>query len=116
MILENQPQLLNAAGLQTYYPSETTSDIDALLADYNVYAVNVFDDSGEEAHFNDSRKNYGGIGHGTILILTSLTDDAPMGFIFAPTTLISYILLDPSVTLAISVGRFTGSTQSLIIK
>jgi hypothetical protein len=116
MILENQPQLLNTAGLQAYYPSETTSDINALLAAYNVYAVNVFDDSGEEAHFNDSRKNYGGIGHGTLLILTTLSNDTPTGFIFAPTNSISYNLLDPSVFLAISVGRFTGSTQSLIIK
>ena len=116
MIMENTPQLLNAAGLQAYYPKETTADINALLAAYNVYAVNVFDDSGEKAHFNDSRKNYGGIGHGTLMILTDLTDDAPMGFIFSPSTTISYILLDPSVTLAISVGRFTGNTQALIIR
>ena len=46
-----------------------------------MYAVPVFDDSGLDAHFDDSRHQASGIGHGTVLIATSPSDDAPLGII-----------------------------------
>ena len=55
-----------------------------MLAGYNVYAVNVFDDSGQSVHFNDSRNNYSGIHHSTVLILTNLSDNAPISYVFSP--------------------------------
>jgi len=107
MILESKPALLDSAGLQTYYPNETTTKIKKFVTAHKVYAVNLFDDSGQNAHFNDSRISYSGIGHGTVLIITDTLDDAPTGFIFAPSTTISYHPLDTTLCYAISVGRFT---------
>ncbi|MBK1989313.1 hypothetical protein A0J48_017515 [Sphaerospermopsis aphanizomenoides BCCUSP55] len=51
---------------------------------YNVYAVDVLDCSGMNAHFNDSRRTTSGIGTGTLIILTDKNEDIPIGFIFGP--------------------------------
>jgi hypothetical protein len=77
----------------------------------------VFDCSGQMAHFRDSRTLTSGIGHGKLLLLTTLTDDAPMGFIFDTSqvtgTTLHYDTLGTSVY-AISVGRFvTASTSGI---
>ncbi|MFP5043025.1 cohesin domain-containing protein [Parasediminibacterium sp. JCM 36343] len=111
MILENKPIALDATTLKPYYPKETAKKLKAFVAKHKVYAVNVFDDSGQDAHFNDSRKNNSGIGHGTVLIVTDTLDDAPVGFMFSGSTNISYTPLDTSHTYAISVGRFTSKAQ-----
>ena len=111
MVIESTPTLLDATTLKTYYPKETTAKLNAFVNAHKVYAVPVIDDSGEKAHFNDSRSSYSGIGHGTVLIVADTADDAPTGFIFAPSTNISYSAIDTSYCYAISVGRFTTSAQ-----
>ena len=113
MIMDVKPVLLDSAGLQHYYPKETGTKVRSFSKNHRVYATSVIDDSGQDAHFFDSRKNYSGIGHGTLLILTDTLDDAPTGFIFSPSTTISYISIkDTNNTYAISVGRYI-STQQL---
>jgi hypothetical protein len=111
MVIESQPQLLDATTLKTYYPKESSTKINAFVIAHRVYAVPVIDDSGEEAHFNDSRASYSGIGHGTVLIVADTADDAPIGFIFAPTTNIAYSAVDTSFCYAISVGRYVTASQ-----
>jgi len=111
MVIESTPQLLNATTLKTYYPKASTAKVNAFVAAHRVYAVPVIDDSGKGAHFNDSRSSYSGIGHGTVLIVADTADDAPTGFIFAPSTNISYSAIDTSYCYAISVGRFTTASQ-----
>ena len=111
MILERQPQLLDATGLQTYYPKVSSTKVKAFVTAHKVYAVPVIDDSGKSAHFNDSRTSYGGIGHGTVLIVADTADDAPVGFIFSPSTSITYSPVDTSHCYAISVGRYTSASQ-----
>ncbi len=111
MILDKQPQLLDATTLQTYYPKATATKVKAFVKAHKVYAVSVIDDSGKDAHFNDSRTSYSGIGHGTVLIVADTADDAPVGFIFSPSTNISYTPVDTSHCYAISVGRFVSAAQ-----
>ena len=111
MILETKPQLLDATALQTYYPKFSVSRVKAFATAHKVYAVPVIDDSGKNAHFNDSRTSYSGIGHGTVLIVADTADDAPVGFIFSPGTSISYSPIDTSHCYAISVGRYVSSAQ-----
>ena len=115
MILDSVPTLLNQAGLQSYYPKVSVSRINDFLKKHKVYATSVIDDSGQDAHALDSRKNYSGIGHGMILILTDTADDAPTGFIFKADktdTIITYNeLKDTSYVYAISVGRYISSEQ-----
>ena len=111
MILEKQPQLLDASTLQTYYPKASATKVKAFVTAHKVYAVSVIDDSGKSAHFNDSRSSYGGIGHGTVLIVADTADDAPVGFIFSPSTSISYSPVDTSHCYAISVGRYVSASQ-----
>ena len=111
MVIESTPQLLNATSLKSYYPKESATKLKAYVAAHKVYAVPVIDDSGKGAHFNDSRSSYSGIGHGTVLIVADTADDAPVGFIFAPATNISYSAVDTSYCYAISVGRFTTASQ-----
>ena len=77
MVLEKSPQLMNADSLRSYFPAQSTQNITALLAARNVYAVSVFDCSGQQAHFRDSRVLYSGIGHGVLMLLTDKSDDAP---------------------------------------
>ena len=111
MILDKQPQLLDATSLQTYYPKATAAKVKAFVKAHKVYAVSVIDDSGKNAHFNDSRSSYSGIGHGTVLIVADTADDAPVGFIFSPSTNISYSPIDTSHCYAISVGRYVSAAQ-----
>ncbi len=111
MILDKEPQLLNASTLQTYYPKATAAKVKAFATAHKVYAVSVIDDSGKNAHFFDSRTSYSGIGHGTVLIVADTADDAPVGFIFSPSTNISYSPIDTSHCYAISVGRYVSSAQ-----
>lgn len=111
MILDKQPQLLDAASLQTYYPKASATKVKAFVAAHKVYAVSVIDDSGKSAHFNDSRSSYSGIGHGTVMIVADTADDAPVGFIFSPSTNISYTPVDTSHCYAISVGRYVSAAQ-----
>lgn len=85
MVIQQQPYLLNADSLQTrYFPGQTAANINSLLTQYNVYAVPLFDCSGDSIHFFDSRKLMSGIGHGTLLLLTDHVSDTPQGFIFSP--------------------------------
>jgi hypothetical protein len=85
MVIQQRPYLLNADSLLTrYFPDQTAANINNLLAQYNIYAVPLFDCSGENVHFFDSRKQMSGIGHGTLLMLTDHSNDIPRGFIFSP--------------------------------
>ena len=111
MVIEGSPILLDAAGLQVYYPKASATKVKAFVVAHKVYAVPVIDDSGKSVHFNDSRTSYSGIGHGTVLIVADTADDAPVGFIFSPSTNISYSPIDTSHCYAISVGRFTSAVQ-----
>ena len=81
MVIATVPKLLDAAGLRYYYPNVSDAEIEKTLKTYKMYAVPVFDDSGQEAHFDDSRQRTSGIGHGTVLVATSPADDAPLGII-----------------------------------
>ena len=81
MVIAAKPQLLDADGLRYYYPNVSEVEIENKLKAYKMYAVPVFDDSGLDAHFDDSRHRASGIGHGTVLIATSPSDDAPLGII-----------------------------------
>ena len=117
MVMETPPQLLNTDSLPNYFPAQMLSQATALLSTYHIYSMPVFDCSGQMAHFRESRTLTSGIGHGKLLLLTTLTDDAPMGFIFDTSqvtgTTLHYDTLGTSVY-AISVGRFvTASTSGI---
>jgi hypothetical protein len=116
MVLEGAPLLLSTDSIKAYMPSQTISRIAALQARFRVYAVPVFDCSGRQAHFRDSRVLQSGMGHGTLLLLTDLTDDAPRGYIFSSGQVsgntIRYDSLGAGVH-AISVGRWKGGTGGL---
>lgn len=112
MVIQQKPSLLNADSLQNrYFPGQTNAHITALLTKYKVYAVPLFDCSGDTAHFFDSRTQMSGIGHGTLLLLSDPATDIPQGFIFSAPKKI-----DPSVpigtelmglhVLAITIGRY----------
>lgn len=116
MVIEQQPYLLNADSLQArYFPLQSAGHIDTLLSHFRVYAVPLFDCSGKNVHFFDSRKLMSGIGHGTLLILTDHATDTPQGFIFSPpATAISTNIPGPIGTelmgshmVAISIGRYS---------
>ena len=118
MVISRQPYMLNADSLARYFPGQPMDNITQLLSAYRVYAVPVFDCSGINAHFFDSRNPpayaMSGIGHGTIVILTSPQDDVPMGFIFgraqakakSNNPVLDRDLVGQQVY-ALSVGRFT---------
>lgn len=112
MILESTPQLLGFDSLKAYMPSQSTANINALMARFKVYAAPLFDCSGKKAHFRDSRQTVSGIGHGTVLVLTSHSGDVPQGFIFgagnASGSRIDYDSIGVNV-FAISVGRWKNS-------
>ncbi|RYD52358.1 MAG: T9SS type A sorting domain-containing protein [Sphingobacteriales bacterium] len=116
MVLEQAPMLLNTDSIKAYMPSQTISKITALQVRFRVYAVPVFDCSGQQAHFRDSRVLQSGMGHGTLLLLTDLTDDAPRGYIFSSGQVsgntIRYDSLGAGVH-AISVGRWKGGNGGL---
>ena len=84
MVIGDVPQLLDATSLKHYYPNVPDAEINRVLGTYKMYAVPVFDDSGKEAHFDDSRHQTSGIGHGTVLIAASPVDDAPLGIVTKP--------------------------------
>jgi hypothetical protein len=115
MILETAPQLLNADSLKHYFPSQSIAQATTLLSTHNLYALPVFDCSGLQAHFRDSRTQTSGIGHGKLLLLTDITDDAPTGFIFdsLQVTYTSPHLDTLGTTVyAISVGRFVNAAAT----
>ena len=115
MIFDSVPKLLDSAGLQSFYPLVKGTKVRTSARKHHVYATSVIDDSGQFAHALDSRKNYSGIGHGVLLILTDTLDDAPVGFIFKPSKKDSAILYSPlkdtNNCYAISVGRYISSKQ-----
>ncbi len=119
MILESPPQLLGFDSLKAFMPSQSTANINSLLAKYKVYAAPVFDCSGKKAHFRDSRQTVSGIGHGTILILTSIAGDVPKGFVFGVGSVsgsaIGYDTVGVNV-FALSVGRWKGSGSGVAVQ
>jgi hypothetical protein len=112
MVIEKTPMLLTPATLPAYfgtYQQQLTTVITTLLQNYNVYAVLLFDCSGQSVHFNDSRKYMSGIGHGTVLLLTDKATDTPQGFVFSPprksNPKIGVELMSDHVV-AITIGRY----------
>jgi len=109
MVMEKSPQLLTNTTLAAFFPAKSLASAKALLKKHHIYSVPVFDCSGLQAHFQDSRTLTSGIGHGTLLVYTDTTDDAPMGFVF-DTLQANYnpIHTDTlgSAVYVISVGRF----------
>lgn len=117
MVMEKSPQLLTNSALSTFFPSKSLASAQALLKKRHIYSVPVFDCSGLQAHFQDSRTLTSGIGHGTLLVFTDTADDAPLGFVF-DTAQANYnpIHTDTlgSAVYAISVGRWvTGITTGI---
>ncbi|XZF16244.1 hypothetical protein ACTHGU_08905 [Chitinophagaceae bacterium MMS25-I14] len=112
MVLEQQPQLLDSAALAGYYKnwmnSNVAAKLDSVRNALNVYAVPLYDCSGDTAHFNDSRKYMSGIGHGTLLLLADKATDVPMGFIFEPPRSTPFVGVEymGEHVVAISIGRF----------
>lgn len=113
MVMETAPQLLDANGLHLYYPSQSIATLQTFLNTNKMYAIKVYDDSGQNAHAFDSRTNTSGIGHGTVLIATATTDDAPMGYVFKPSSAVSVHWINSTTVLAISVGRCIGYNAPL---
>ncbi len=109
MIFEKSPQLLTNTTIAAFFPAKSLASAKALLKKRHIYSVTVFDCSGKQAHFQDSRTLTSGIGHGTLLVYTDTIDDAPLGFVF-DTAQANYnpIHTDTlgSAVYAISVGRF----------
>jgi hypothetical protein len=110
MVLSDKPYQVNFDTLNHFYPNVPDTAIQNFLNTYNVYATPVYDCSGLEAHFYDSRRFTSGIGHGTLWILTQPGTDIPMGLIFkepkSSNTEIHAQLLEGSHTWAITVGRY----------
>jgi len=111
MVIARAPSLLTPDSLTNGYLRNKFPDtVQKLARKYAIYAVDVFDCSGEYAHFNDSRHNRSGIGHGTLLMLTSLSDHTPMGFVFGPNYLKDSAAIKQELVgvgvYAISVGRW----------
>jgi hypothetical protein len=110
MVMSAQPYRLNLDSMKHYYPNVNDTVIQNFSETYNVFAVPVYDCSGRNAHFNDSRLLTSGIGHGTLWILTQPGTDIPMGLIFKEpsdtTTSIHTQMLSGEHTWAITVGRY----------
>lgn len=114
MVFREAPQLLQqTTQLQAYYPNIPASNLTLLLDTVNVYAVPLYDCSGQKAHFNDSRAKTSGIGQGTILMFTSKTQDIPMGFVFSSPNKSGTLGYEPmgNHVVAITVGRYTPITK-----
>ncbi len=112
MVLEQAPRLLNMDSLNQYfapYQQQLSGRLDSLQQAYNIYAVPLYDCSGQNVHFNDSRAYMSGIGHGTLLLLTDKANDIPQGFIFSPPNannpIVGAEFMSPHVV-AITVGRY----------
>jgi hypothetical protein len=110
MIIDTTPVLLNTAGLKKFFPNQSNNNLNAFLILNHIYAVGILDDC-DILHFNDSRTTISGIGHATILIVTDTLDDAPVGYVFAPKTTLSFTPVDTSKTYAITVARYTSAAQ-----
>ena len=110
MIIDTTPVLLNTAGLKTFFPNQTNNDLSAFIKLHPVYAVSILDDC-DIKHFKDSRTTISGIGHGTLLIVTDTLDDAPIGYVFAPKSTLSFTPVDTSKTYAITVARYISAAQ-----
>lgn len=114
MVIAHQPTVLNADSLRRYIGKDSiTISVDSLVRGYNLFGVPVYDCSGINAHFFDSRVVQSGIGHGTLVVLTSKTDNTPMGYLFGPpadstNTIIYPSLFGPNLY-AVTVGRWTGT-------
>lgn len=110
MVISDKPYMVNFDTLNHFYPNVPDTSIQNFLNTYNIWATPVYDCSGQEAHFYDSRHFTSGIGHGTLWILTQPGTDIPMGLIFktpkSNATQIHAQLIDPAHTWAISVGRY----------
>lgn len=114
MVIEKAPVLLNSTNaLKAYYPKLSNTTLDSLLTSCHVYAVSLFDCSGENVHFFDSRKKTGGIGHGTILIYADKTTDTPFGFVFSPPSKSGVLGFEPMSNhlIALTVGRYISSQK-----
>jgi len=118
MVMAQAPQKLTPTQFSAYFASVFHTQADSLSQTLNVYAVTVYDCSGQNIHFNDSRKYMSGIGHGTLFIFTDRAKDIPQGFIFQPPVasvssakplnIGAKLMGAPNVaTVAISVGRYT---------
>ncbi len=114
MILESAPQLLGFDSLKAFMPAQSAANVNSLLAKYKVYAVPVFDCSGKKAHFRDSRQTVSGVGHGSILMLASITGDVPKGFIFGAGSVSGSTISCDTIgvdVFALSVGRWRSSAS-----
>lgn len=113
MVLDAAPRLLGADSLRAFMPTQSLANVQALLARFRVYAVSLYDCSGQQAHFRDSRRTVSGIGHGTVLLLASPGGDVPQGFIFGTSggtgRSIRYDSLGVNC-FAIALGRWQGRT------
>lgn len=110
MVIEKSPiPLSNIEALKVYYPMLPTATLDSLLNKCSIYAVPLFDCSGQNVHFFDSRKKTSGIGHGTILIYADKATDTPFGFVFSPPAKPGFIGLEQmgNHLIALTVGRYT---------
>lgn len=111
MILDAAPRPLGPDSLRAFMPTQSLANAQALLARFRVYAVSLYDCSGQLAHFRDSRRTVSGVGHGTVLLLASLSGDVPQGFIFGTSggtgRKIRYDSLGTKC-FAISLGRWQG--------
>jgi hypothetical protein len=111
MVMADEPYLMTFDSLRHFYPDVSDSSISEFLNTYNVYGTPVYDCSGREAHFHDSRTYTSGIGHGTLWMLTDPRNETPVGLIFKTplntATEINAQMLNDTHTWAITVGRFT---------
>ena len=112
MVMAINPIPLNATSLKTFFPSQSSTKINAFIKKNKVYQVNVYDDC-DNLHYNDSRTSSGitGIGYGTILVVTDTADDAPLGYFFTSGNSLTYTALDSTKTYAICVARYTSPSQ-----
>jgi len=118
MVMAKAPQKLTSAQFSAYFAPIFQTQADSLSSRLQVYGVTVYDCSGQNIHFNDSRKFMSGIGRGTLFIFTDIRNDIPQGFIFepphassaqsGPVNIGAKLMGAPNVaTCAISVGRYT---------
>ncbi len=109
MVMEASPRFLTTDSLPGYFSPAKLPLANSILVNHNIYCVPVYDCSGQQAHYRDSRARVSGIGHGMLLIMTSKADDAPEGYIFDSSnstgSTFHFDTLD-SHAYAISVGRF----------
>jgi hypothetical protein len=117
MVMTQQPYPVGFDTVQHFYPNVSSSEIQSFLNTYDIYATPVYDCSGKQAHFHDSRVYTSGIGHGTLWIITQKNTGIPMGLIFktpSPTAKsIDAQMLNGQHTWAITVGRYKGALTGM---